>query len=811
MFFFKANDAENWVQASGKAGRTTVLVVGGMESSECVRRVESALRAVPGVRDAGVNLLTRLSTVRHDDGVTVSMLTQAVSGSGCRAMAAHSAHDGLAQGTETCDIISAHKARFFMGAVLTALLFAVNTLGPDNSKKLFVLSLLATPVQIVLGWEFYGGFFSALKRLRFNLDSLAVLASGAAYAQGMLCFLGQVSQDPDLLQWHPQFHSGALVLTAVCLGRWLVALARDSAEDLWGGLTELLPREACVLRNEREHIIPAGAVALGDIVLVSPGERIPVDGEVLDGFSHIDESPLTGDARPVSKMAGDRVAAAALNGSGVLRVRATGSGPHSTLAHISMLVARARSRQSRADVMADRIAAWLAPGAVLLALAVFASWHYGPQVAAWLCAQGWLSAVALAELGGGTFGFLTRQASVSESLRPAIAVLIAACPCALGLAAPAAVLAASRRAATRGIFFKGGDALEAAAKVTDVIFDQSGTLTCGTYRVREVFAAEGSDKGDVLALAAALGGKTKLESARSIDREARKRGLAVPLAERCQLLAGGGVGGHFGAHEFWLCPRAHLAGGRNPIEAQLDAHAIVAEREGFAVMFLCRSSGEALGAVALEERVKQSAPEAIEALRKLGLAVHLLSGEALAQARLIGKKCGMSESEIHASAGAEGKAEFTRELRAAGRRVAVVGNGASDAPALAAADVGLALSAGADAATDAAGIVLASGDVMGAPRAIEAGRAATRVIHQNLLAALACTAVLLPLACFNKVIPATGALMLIFSTLAIVLNSLRLLKWGRGFKDERTGQQAGERPERDAAEGVFKHYAEGHG
>lgn len=777
MFFKNSNNPD---ADSGR--RTTVLVVGGMESAECVRRAENALRAVSGVHSAGVNLLTRLSTVKHSGAVTAAMLTAAVDAQGFRATAAHAAHDasGNAVVTDTREVIASLKARFIMSAVLTALLFMANTLGPDNSKKLFLLCLLATPVQLVVGWDFYRSFFKSLWRVRFNLESLAVLASTAAFAQGMLCFLGQVSSDPDLELWRPQFHSGALVLAAVSLGKWLEALAKDSAEDLWGGVEALLPREACVLRGEREQIIPSGAVALGDIVLVGPGERIPVDGEVVDGFSHIDESPLTGDARPVSKVAGDRVAAAALNGSGVLRIRATGTGPHSTLAHISMLVERARSRKSRADVMADRIASVLAPGAIVLSLGAFFLWRYGPEVAGWMLKTGWMDAATLAELNGGMLGFLTKTTSFSEALRPAIAVLIAACPCALGLAAPAAVLTGTRIAAKRGVFFKGGDALESAARVTDVIFDQSGTLTCGKYSVREVLTASDNERDDVLALSAALGSKTKMESARSVEREARRRGLAVPMAERCEMLAGGGVGGHFGEHAFRLCPRSFVSGGSVSVEPALEKRAAALEESGASVLFLCRSNGTgadvALGAVAIEERIKEGAASAILSLRKLGVAVHLLSGESLAQARMVGRACGLHEHEIHALAGAEGKAEFTRELRHAGRRVAVVGDGASDAPALAAADVGIALSAGADAATEAAGIVLASGDVMGAVRAIEFGRAAGKVIHQNLFAALACTAVMLPLAFFNKLMPATIAVMLIASTLAIALNALRLLR-----------------------------------
>jgi cation-transporting ATPase V len=546
----------------------------------------------------------------------------------------------------------------------------------------------------------------------------------------------------------------------------------------------LLPREACVLRDGREMIIPAGAVAVGDIVLVAPGERIPVDGEVLEGCTHIDESPLTGDMRPVSKVIGDRVVVASLNGSGFLRVRAMGVGPHSTLAHISMLVERARMKKGRSEVMADRIAAALVPLTIVLSAAAFAFWYCGPLVMEWMIGKDWITAAMLENLQGGVFTFLLKTPSVSSALRPAIAVLVAACPCALALATPMTVLIATRLAARKGILIKGGGALEAAARATDVVFDQSGTLTCGVFRVRDVMAAPDINRDSVLALAAALGGRTRQDSSKCIEREARRRGIAVPIAERCEMLAGGGVGGFFGETEFKLFPRNFVTNSGISVHPTLALRAAEAEAEGAAVMFLCRGSSDALGAIALEERIKEGAAEALASLRKDGTCVHLISGESLAQTRTVGKACGLREPEIHAAATSEDKADFTRNLRENGRSVAVVGDGASDAPALTAADVGIALGAGAEAAVDSAQIVLVSGDVRGVPAVLKSARTAERIIRQNLWIALTVTAVMLPMAFFNKLTPSVGAAAMAASSMIVVLNSMRLSLHERCAKSE---------------------------
>ncbi|HYF51396.1 MAG TPA: HAD-IC family P-type ATPase, partial [Planctomycetota bacterium] len=445
---------------------TTVLVIGGMHCAACVGRVEKALRSVEGVETAGVNLLTRLATVRHTEAVKHQQLVDAVGSIGYQATLASPGPDarGRVAFGDTIDVIASRKSRFIAGAILTLLILIIDqTWGSSSNFKLMILFLLATPVQITVGWEYYRGFFRALRNYTFTMDSLVVLGSTAAYTQGFLCFIGEVSGDHDLIK-DPQFHTAAMILTVVSLGKWLEARARESTSQLWSSLVEVQPREACVLRDGREQIIPAGVVAVGDIVLVRPHEKIPVDGEIVDGMTECNESLITGESRPVPKVKGDRVICASINGSGFIRLRATGVGANSTLAQISRMVHEAQVRKARVEQMADRVSATLVPVTVVIAMVAFVTWYFGPlamkgPIGGWLSFArdwSWLS-------------FLFEDSSISSALKPAISVLVVACPCALGLATPTAVIVATGLGARRGILIKGGEAIEAAARITDVV------------------------------------------------------------------------------------------------------------------------------------------------------------------------------------------------------------------------------------------------------------------------------------------------------------------------------------------------------
>jgi P-type Cu+ transporter len=747
--------------------RTAVLVVGGMHCAACVGRVEKALLSLEGVETAGVNLLTRLATVRHSSAVKPHDLVEAVGAIGYQATLASPSPDarrGVAFG-DTIDVIASRKSRFIAGAIFTMLILIIDQSWTSSNVKLLLLFLLATPVQITVGWDYYRGFFRALRNWTFNMDSLVVIGSTAAYAQGFMCFIGEVSGDHALLK-DPQFHTAAMILTVVSLGKWLEARARESTSQLWSSLVEMTPKEACVLRDGREQIIPAGVVAVGDIVLVRPGDKIPVDGEIVDGATEVNETLITGESRPVPKVKGDRVLVASINGSGFIKIRAVGVGANSTLAQIARMVAEAQERKARVEQMADRVSAILVPVTVIIAMMAFVIWYFGPFAMQKL---GWLQANTDSWLL-----FLTKEASISSALSSAISVLVVACPCALGLATPTAVLVATGLGARRGILIKGGEAIEAAAQITDVVFDKTGTLTDGSFRADEVLTTPDIDRDELLTLAGSLEACSEHALAKGVVKEARKSTLQLRKVDNFEALPGRGLKGTVRKTSYLLGSRSLITERGYKLKGDFAKRVEAAEAEGLTLIFLAEEGGNLLGAISLTDRVKESAPGAIADLKALGIRAHLLSGDNPAAALAVGRRCGLPDECIHSLMKPEDKVDFTRQMKGKGRCVAAVGDGINDAPALAAADVGFALGTGTDIAVESGQIVLVSADVRGVGRAIRLARDASRIIHWNLVWALSFNVIMIPLAFFNQLNPTLGASAMACSSILVVLNSLRM-------------------------------------
>ncbi|HEY3322963.1 MAG TPA: heavy metal translocating P-type ATPase [Planctomycetota bacterium] len=760
---------------------TTILVIGGMHCAACVGRVEKALRSRPGVETAGVNLLTRLATVRHNADVKPRELIDAIAAIGYQGTVASpspGSHVQMSFG-DTMEVLASQKTRFVAGAIFTLLILLINYLWGtnDDKSKLFLLFLLATPVQITVGWEYYRGCIHALRKWSFNMDSLVVLGSSAAFLQGFLCFIGQVSNDPSLMKdpasnlpAAPQFHIAAIILTIVSLGKWLEGRARESTSQLWGSLVEITPKEACVLRDGREQIIPAGVVAVGDIVLVRPGERIPVDGEIVDGSTEVNEALITGEGRPVQKVKGDRVIVASVNGSGFIRVRAQGVGADSTIAQIARMVTEAQDHKARVEQMADRISGILVPVTIAIAAAAFVVWYFGPVAVhglseaqrAWLQEHYW-------------FRFLLEERIASSALRPAIAVLVVACPCALGLATPTAVIVATGLGARRGILIKGGEALEAAARITDVIFDKTGTLTDGSFSVQEVLTAPGIDREEFLILAASLESCSEHALAKGIVKIAKKESLQLRKIDNFDALPGRGLKGTVGKKSYLVGSRSMLSELSYRVPAELAKRVDAAEDAGSTLVFLAEENGPILGAIALADRIKESAAPAIAELTAQGLRAHLLSGDNPKAAQAVARRCGLNEESVHALMRPEDKVDFIHQLKSKGRRVAAVGDGINDAPGLAAADVGVALGTGTDIAVESGQIVLVSADVRGVPRAIKLARSATRVIHWNLILAFCFNLIMIPSAFFDQINPVLGATFMAVSSIMVMLNALTLI------------------------------------
>ncbi|GMV82272.1 MAG: putative copper-exporting P-type ATPase V [Planctomycetota bacterium] len=754
--------------------RTSVLVIGGMHSAACVTRIERALQQVEGVKRAGVNLLTRMATVRHEPRMSASKLIEAVAEVGYEATTASTGNDPREQQTfgDSIEVIASRRSRFVAGAVLTGILvFMDQFMAGDSITKVMWLFLLATPVQITVGWDYYRGFFRALRRWSFNMDSLVVVGSSAAYLQGLLAFVGRVSDDPDLSRWPPLFSAAAAILTVVSLGKYLESRARESTSRLWGSLREMMPREARVLRDGREQVIPAGVVALGEIVIVRKGEKIPVDGVVMEGESEVNEALLTGEGRPVPKVKGDKVLVASVNGTGLLRIRATGTGEGTTLAQISRLVADAQEHKAPVQQMADRVSGVLVPVVLLLSLVTFVGWFFGPYAVQRLFPE-WLAALPV----DSWWQFLAIEPAVTRALYPAIAVLVVACPCALGLATPTVVLVATGLGARRGLLIKGGQAIEAAGRVRDVVFDKTGILTDGSFHAREVLLADGVERDELLNLAGSLEACSEHALAKGVVNEAKKSTLILRKVDEYRALPGRGLQGRIGGRTFVLGSRPLLEERGFKLEEALARRVDELETDGATMVFLAQEKGRVLGAIAMSDAVKEHAGDAVSELRGMHLNVHLISGDNKAASETAGRRCGLQNHEIHGHMSSEDKIDFTWTLRDQGRRVAMVGDGINDAPAMAAGDVGIALGTGTDLSVESGSIVLVSGDPRGVARVLRLCQQALRLIRWNIVWAFAFNAVMIPLAMFNQLQIGLAALAMVASSALVVVNSMRLTK-----------------------------------
>lgn len=766
--------------ATGRSGRfgsrerTTVLVVGGMHSAACVTRIERALCGIGGVRSVGVNLLTRMATVRHTAALRPADLVEAIAAVGYQAAVAAPPTDSRARRRrgDAWETIASRRARFIAGAILTAALFFVQYLDLNERAKVLCLFLLATPVQLTVGWEFYVGFWRALRRAAFNMDTLVVLGSGAAYLQGVAAFVGKVLRDPVLGGWTPRFDAAALILTVLSFGRWLESRARESTNRLWGSLLEVIPRYARVLRDGREQTIPAGVVAPGDVVLVRPGETIPVDGEVIEGAGEVNESLMTGEDRPVPKVRGDHVLTACVNGVTPLRLRATGVGENSSPARIARLVEAARARKAPLELTADRAASFLVPLTLAVAAATFAAWYFGPMAVreGWL-PERWTSSGLLATT---YFEFLRQAPDFLRALVPTVAVLVVSCPYALGLAAPLATVVAAGVAARRGLLIRDGAALEAAAGATDVVFGKEGTLAGGTGALREVLTADETEPENVLGPAAALEACVARGARRVLISTARKLTGRSEKARDFSALPGRGLRGVVHGRPYLLGTRGLLRERGFELSGKLAEKTAAAAEAGLQVLVLADEERGPVGALAFEIELKPEAAQAVEELRALGLDVHLISGEGRPTARAVGTGCGISEEAIQADLGPEEKIDFLRQMRERKRRPLVVGDGIDDAPALAAADVGLVLGAGADLVAGAGDIVLVSDNPRGAARLVRLARETRRTIRWNLLWAFAFNTLMIPAAACNRLELWYAVVAAACSSILVVLNSLQL-------------------------------------
>ena len=723
------------------------LQVTGMTCASCVTRVERALRKVPGVESAVVNLATERATVRAQPTVPVDALVAAV------AKAGYTAADTAAAGATPEPSRLPAWWPMAVGAVLTLPLVApmlLSLFGIEAMLPGLWQLALATPVQFWLGARFYVAGARAVRAGSGNMDLLVALGTSAAYGLSLYLLFTHSGHGMP----HLYFEASAAVITLVLLGKWLEARAKRQTVDAIRALNALRPATARVRRDGVETELPLAQVVVGDLVAIRPGERVPVDGEVTEGRSHVDESLITGESLPVTKAPGDRVTGGAINAEGALLVKTLAIGTETTLARIVRLVESAQAAKAPIQRIVDRVSAVFVPVVLGIALVTLA---------------GWLAA------GGGW----------EQALVNAVAVLVIACPCALGLATPTALMGGTGVAARHGILIRDAQALEVAHALTTVAFDKTGTLTEGRPALAHLEPAPGRTRGEVLRFAAALQQHSEHPLARAVTEAARAESIAVPSAQDATALPGRGLAATVAGRRLALgSTRLRRELGAAP--GALEETAARLEGEGRTVSWLvdttARDTTECapvlLGLLAFGDSTKPAAREAVAQLHALGIATAMLTGDNRGSAMAVARELGIDE--VQAEVLPADKAAAVERLRGGGRVVAMVGDGINDAPALAAADVGIAMATGTDVAMETAGITLMRGDPRLVADAVAISRRTVAKIRQNLFWAFAYNVVGIPLAAFGWLDPVIAGAAMAFSSVSVVSNALLLKRWRPG-------------------------------
>lgn len=719
--------------------QTSTLKISGMHCASCSTILTRALQKVEGVQSAVVNYSTEKGTVTFDPAKTNEQaLIQAVQkkGYGAQVLGEESyAREEQLRKKE----IQKLKSKLILSVVLSLPALIISMVLMSLPYREYFLWILSTPVQFYIGWPFYQGTWAALKNKSANMDSLIAIGTSAAYFYSVYVVLFNGGE-------HQYFEISAILITLVLLGKYLEAVAKGKTSQAIAKLVKMGAKTAAVIRKGKEMKIPIEEVVVGDIVIVKPGEKIPVDGTVIEGHSAVDESLVTGESMPVEKKKGDTVIGSTINKQGAFRFKATKVGAQTTLARIVKLIEDAQGKKAPIQRFADQVSAYFVPIVIGIALLTFLVW------------------------------FFAAGAALEFALITAVAVLVIACPCALGLATPTSIMVGTGKGATHGILIKGGDILEAAQKLKFVVFDKTGTITKGKPEVTNLVPAKGVTEKELLAIAGSLEKNSEHPLAEAIVEEAKEKKIPFKKVSGFQAVVGKGVRGKIGAKEYYL-GNLKLMNEKKISLSSFASQLELLEGEGKTVMVLAEGR-KILGLIAVADEIKEYSSDAVAVLKGMGIVTYMITGDNKRTAAAIAKKVGIDR--FFAEVLPEDKVAYVKELQKKGN-VSMIGDGINDAPALAQADIGIAMGSGTDVAMETGNIVLMKNDLLDVPRAIKLSKMTMSKIKQNMFWALIYNIIGIPIAA-GVLYPFTGWLLspilaggaMALSSVSVVTNALLL-------------------------------------